>query len=94
MAHAETPDMKDVIYLDYNATTPVKPEVHAAIEPFFTHAWANPISSHAYAHRVFSFLPSDRVPPLSPSKFISSPPRLALAPSSPLRIDFEHSIPA
>lgn len=36
------------IYLDYNATTPVAPEVAEAIWPFLHEAFGNPSSSHAY----------------------------------------------
>jgi cysteine desulfurase len=34
------------IYLDYNATTPVAPEVRQAMAPFFTDHFGNPSSSH------------------------------------------------
>lgn len=40
--------MNHPIYLDYNATTPVAPEVTEAIRPFLTSAFGNPSSSHAY----------------------------------------------
>jgi cysteine desulfurase len=39
------------VYLDYNATTPVAPEVAEAIRPFFYEAFGNPSSSHAYGQR-------------------------------------------
>lgn len=35
-----------MIYLDYNATTPLAPEVRAAMEPSLTVAWGNPSSPH------------------------------------------------
>lgn len=35
-----------MIYLDYNATTPLAPEVVAAMRPFFTQAYGNPSSLH------------------------------------------------
>jgi cysteine desulfurase len=35
------------IYLDYSATTPVRPEVLAAMLPYFTEKFANPSSVHA-----------------------------------------------
>jgi cysteine desulfurase len=38
------------IYLDYNATTPVAPEVAEAMQPFLHEAFGNPSSSHAYGH--------------------------------------------
>jgi cysteine desulfurase len=34
------------IYLDFNATTPLAPEVVAAMQPFFTVAYGNPSSLH------------------------------------------------
>lgn len=36
------------IYLDYNATTPVDPEVAAAMQPFLSDYFGNPSSSHQY----------------------------------------------
>ena len=36
------------IYLDYNATTPLLPEVVAAMQPYLTEYFGNPSSSHAY----------------------------------------------
>ena len=36
------------IYLDYNATTPLLPEVIDAIQPFITEYYGNPSSSHWY----------------------------------------------
>ena len=38
----------DPIYLDYNATTPVDPEVAKAMWPFMTKYFGNPSSSHIY----------------------------------------------
>jgi cysteine desulfurase len=43
--------MKLPIYLDYNATTPVAPEVADAIEPFLRTHFGNPSSSHAYGRQ-------------------------------------------
>jgi len=43
--------MKLPVYLDYNATTPVAPEVADAIEPFLRTHFGNPSSSHAYGRR-------------------------------------------
>ncbi len=42
------------IYLDANATTPVLPEVLAAMQPFWTEAFGNPSSSHAGGQRTRS----------------------------------------
>jgi len=36
------------IYLDYNATTPIDPEVFEAMVPYFKENFGNPSSSHAY----------------------------------------------
>jgi len=40
--------MKKPIYLDYNGTTPIAPEVAAAMQPFWESEFGNPSSSHAY----------------------------------------------
>ena len=39
------------VYLDYNATTPIFPEVAAATEPFLWEHFGNPSSGHAFAAR-------------------------------------------
>ncbi|MBZ0105976.1 MAG: cysteine desulfurase [Sulfuricella denitrificans] len=39
------------VYLDYNATTPVAPEVADAIEPYLREHFGNPSSSHFYGQR-------------------------------------------
>ena len=51
----ETQNISDVgenekrpIYLDYNGTTPIYPEVTAAMLPYFTTHFGNPSSSHYY----------------------------------------------
>jgi len=41
----------DPIYLDYNATTPIDPEVAEAMLPFLTSHFGNPSSSHSYGVR-------------------------------------------
>jgi cysteine desulfurase len=40
--------MNTPIYLDYNATTPIAPEVAAAIRPWLETDYGNPSSSHVY----------------------------------------------
>jgi len=40
--------MNKVIYLDYNATTPVDPEVAQAMQPYLSDHFGNPSSSHSY----------------------------------------------
>jgi cysteine desulfurase len=43
--------MTDPIYLDHNATTPVAPEVFAAMVPWLQEHFGNPSSSHAHGRR-------------------------------------------
>jgi len=44
--------MQNPIYLDYNATTPVDPQVADAINPYLRrYFFGNPSSSHIYGHR-------------------------------------------
>ena len=43
------PEHGECIYLDYQATTPVWPEVAAAAMPFLTSHFGNPSSGHAFA---------------------------------------------
>ncbi len=40
--------MSETIYLDYAATTPLRPQVRAAMEPHLTEQFGNPSSLHAY----------------------------------------------
>jgi len=42
-------NFKSCVYLDYNATTPIFPEVTNAMLPFITNAFGNPSSSHVFA---------------------------------------------
>ena len=48
---ARPPGGGSPIYLDYNATTPVAPEVAAAMRPWIDEHFGNPSSSHAYGLR-------------------------------------------
>ena len=41
-----------MIYLDYNSTTPVLPEVMEAMLPYFTEHWGNPSSSYGFGSRL------------------------------------------
>ncbi len=41
-----------VIYLDYNATTPLRPEVFEAMKPFLTERWGNPSSSYGFGSQL------------------------------------------
>jgi cysteine desulfurase len=43
--------MKLPVYLDYNATTPIAPEVREAMLPFLGEHFGNPSSRHAYGKR-------------------------------------------
>jgi cysteine desulfurase len=43
-----------VIYLDYNATTPVLPEVYEAMRPFFCEEWGNPSSAYRFGSNLTS----------------------------------------
>jgi cysteine desulfurase len=41
-----------MIYLDYNATTPVLPEVLEAVMPYFTTEWGNPSSTYKFGYKI------------------------------------------
>src|SRR5215472_16481904 len=42
------PGTTSLIYLDYNATTPIDPAVVAAMRPYLEGQFGNPSSSHVY----------------------------------------------
>ncbi|MDR0505922.1 MAG: IscS subfamily cysteine desulfurase [Dysgonamonadaceae bacterium] len=41
-----------MIYLDYNATAPLMPEVFEAMRPFLTERWGNPSSSYSFGAKL------------------------------------------
>jgi cysteine desulfurase len=43
--------MRDPVYLDYNATTPIAPEVLEAMLPWLREQFGNPSSTHPYGRR-------------------------------------------
>jgi cysteine desulfurase len=49
-----------VIYLDHNATTPLRPEVFEAMRPFLTERWGNPSSSYAFGSQLKSVIEEAR----------------------------------
>jgi cysteine desulfurase len=49
-----------MIYLDYNATTPVLPEVLEAMMPYFTTEWGNPSSTYKFGYRIKSAIEKAR----------------------------------
>jgi hypothetical protein len=46
---ATLPQYKGCVYLDYNATTPIWPEVSEAMAPYTITSFGNPSSPHVYA---------------------------------------------
>ena len=38
--------------MDYNATTPLRPEVFEVMKPFLTERWGNPSSSYTFGSRL------------------------------------------
>ena len=52
--------MKPPIYLDYNATCPVAPEVLEAMLPALRDSWGNPSSAHAEGRQARSVLEDAR----------------------------------
>jgi cysteine desulfurase len=48
--------LPSTIYLDYNATTPLAPEVRAAMLPFLDECWGNPSSIHHVGRRARALL--------------------------------------
>jgi cysteine desulfurase len=50
-----------MIYLDYNATTPVLPEVLEAMMPYLTSEWGNPSSSYKFGSKLKTVIEAARV---------------------------------
>jgi cysteine desulfurase len=48
------------IYFDYNATTPLDPQVHAAMLPFLSEIWGNPSSVHHVGRQARALLDEAR----------------------------------
>lgn len=44
--------MDSSVYLDYNSTTPIDPEVVDAMMPFWHEKWGNPSSAHGFGNKV------------------------------------------
>lgn len=49
-----------MIYLDYNATAPLRHEVFAAMKPFLTERWGNPSSSYTFGSKLKSEIEAAR----------------------------------
>jgi cysteine desulfurase len=49
-----------MIYLDYNATTPVLPEVLEAMMPYFTSEWGNPSSTYKFGSKLRAVIETAR----------------------------------
>ena len=49
-----------MIYLDHNATTPILPEVFAAMQPYFTDQWGNPSSSYKFGSKLKTVIETAR----------------------------------
>src|SRR4249920_3509390 len=52
--------MKQTIYFDYNATTPLDPAVREAMLPFLGEIWGNPSSVHHVGQRARAVLDDAR----------------------------------
>jgi hypothetical protein len=55
------PGLSDAVYLDYNATTPVDPQVITALQPYLAAEFGNPSSSHRFAAAPARLGVADRV---------------------------------
>lgn len=50
-----------MIYLDHNATTPIDPDVHAAMEPYLLREWGNASSSYSFGSRLRTVIENARL---------------------------------
>ena len=51
-----------MIYLDWNATTPVLPEVLEAMMPYLTSEWGNPSSTYKFGSKLKGDIEKARAP--------------------------------
>ena len=51
LSKAKKPSAENPIYLDYNATTPIAPEVAEAMRPYLDEHFGNPSSGHYYGRQ-------------------------------------------
>ncbi len=58
--HEHSRQRSSVIYLDYNATTPVLPEVREAMLPYLGDEWGNPSSSYRFGSHLKSKIENAR----------------------------------
>ena len=49
-----------MIYLDYNATTPILPEVLEAMMPYLTSEWGNPSSTYKFGSKLKTVIETAR----------------------------------
>lgn len=86
------PHLGDCLYLDYNATTPIFPEVAAAMAPFTYECFGNPSSGHAYGGRAAAAVADARAavarmvnadPSEVPRPRLHAPPGAHAAPRAP-----------
>jgi cysteine desulfurase len=49
-----------MIYLDHNATTPIRPEVLEEMMPYLTTEWGNPSSSYKFGSKLKSVIEAAR----------------------------------
>lgn len=60
MTTKEAEGERNMIYLDYNATTPVLPEVFEAMTPYLTSEWGNPSSTYKFGSKLKTVIETAR----------------------------------